>query len=128
MFALLVPYKELTIFHSKLCSTTGVTKAVLSCLWDGANKIFLAANRKEYPIKWQWVFSSCYLNVLSVSLNKTFPSFFHSIRNFTFVLCPCFVYIFAIIPSKNLPFQCTNCRTPKLIDGSSDRSFTGWTH
>ena len=30
-------------------STTGVTKAVLSCLWDCAYKIPLVANRKSSP-------------------------------------------------------------------------------
>ena len=35
------------ISRSNQCSTTGVTKAVLSCLWDGAYKRALAANWKE---------------------------------------------------------------------------------
>ena len=35
--------------HVSQCSTTGVIKAVvvLSCLWDGAYKRNLVANRKE---------------------------------------------------------------------------------
>ena len=61
---------------------------MLSCLWGWKFKRTLAANRKEYPM---WRQQVCYLaecsfticptpysskqNVLSASLNKTFPSF-----------------------------------------------------
>ena len=63
---------------------------MLSCLWDGACKRTLAVNRKEQPM-WQQQVSSLTIrvvfyhyirrhitvkwNVLSASLNKTFPSF-----------------------------------------------------
>ena len=62
---------------------------VLSCLWDGAYKITLAVNRKSSPCGGsrfplslsEWSFTICPMpynrkwNVLSASLNKTFPSF-----------------------------------------------------
>ena len=54
---------------------------MLSCLWDDAYKRTLAANRKEEPLLSEWSFTICLtlykrkLNVLSVLLNKTFPSF-----------------------------------------------------
>ena len=37
----------LSISRSSQCSTTGVTKTVLSCMLDGAYKRTLAVNRKE---------------------------------------------------------------------------------
>ena len=36
-----------SISHSSQCSMTGVTKAMLSCLWYDAYKRTLAANQKE---------------------------------------------------------------------------------
>ena len=46
---ILLPLPLLTISRSNQCSVTGVTRPwyVLSCLWDGAYKITLAANQKE---------------------------------------------------------------------------------
>ena len=42
--------------RSSQWSTTDVTQCcVLFCLWDGAHKISLAANRKEKSIKWRWI-------------------------------------------------------------------------
>ena len=63
---------------------------MLSCLRDDAYKRTLAANQKDYPMWHQrvstlslseWSFTICLMpynrkyNVLSVSLNKTFPTF-----------------------------------------------------
>ena len=42
----------LSYFSSNWCSTSGVKQRlwyVLSCLWDGAYKIILAANQKTSP-------------------------------------------------------------------------------
>ena len=71
---------------------------MLSCLWDGAYKRTLADNRKEYPM---WRSFTIYLmpynrkqNVLSASLNKTFPFFgihnhpcLYSASSFTLFAC-----------------------------------------
>ena len=68
---------------------------MLSCLCDDEYKLTLAANRKEWPVKWRqrissivslWSFTICltpynrkFKNVLSASLNKTFLSLSPSI-------------------------------------------------
>ena len=41
-----IPY-DIVISCFSQCSTTGVPKYVLSCLWDDAYKITLAANQKK---------------------------------------------------------------------------------
>ena len=56
---------SLSYSRSSQCSTTGVTEAVyvISCMWDGAYKRTLAANRKEQPM-WRQRVSSLAIGVV----------------------------------------------------------------
>ena len=93
LFHTVISFTSLNIFRSSQCSTTGVTKAVVCvilsvvCVINIKEPLLLIGKSSpcggnRFPLSLsEWSFTICLMpynhksNVLSSSLNKTFPSF-----------------------------------------------------